>query len=168
MGNLERKKSRPCFQGRDIVARGTTLVRLCFTTQAFTSTDASCVILIAEKVRMKHRYPCAVMGAPIIVSTRKMRVVGMQLQGFIRFRFRNSDCSEYLSLYPISAHGTLCNTSRYLLSLFIAFTIFTGYIIAELTKKSMSNSSWSNCFHYSTPYISIRLRRSPRLLSYCA
>ena len=69
----------------------------------------------------------------------------MQLQGFIRFCFQNSDYSEYLSLYPISAHGTLCNTSRYLLSLFIAFTIFTGYIIAELTKKSMSNSSLSNC-----------------------
>ena len=160
MGNLERKKSRPCFQGRDIVTRGTTLVRPCFTTQAFTSTDASCVILIAEKVRMKHRYPCAVMGAPIIVSTRRTRVVGMQLQGFIRFCFQNSDCSEYLSLYPISAHGTLCNTSRYLLSLFIAFTIFTGYIIAELTKKSMSNSSLSNCLilmvnqfnEYSTKY----------------
>ena len=52
--------------------------------------NASCVILIAEKVRMKHRYPCAVMGAPIIVSTRKMRVVGMQLQGFIRFCFQKS------------------------------------------------------------------------------
>ena len=138
MGNLERKKSRPCFQGRDIVTRGTTLVRPCFTTQAFTSTDASCVILIAEKVRMKHRYPCAVMGAPIIVSTRKIRVVGMQLQGFIRFCFQNSDYSEYLSLYPISAHGTLCNTSRYLLSLFIAFSysIFTYTVYYINFKKS--------------------------------
>ena len=97
---------------------------------------------------MKHRYPCAVMGAPIIVSTHEMCVVGMQLQGFIRFCFQNSDYSEYLSLYPISAHGTLCNTSRYLLSLFIAFTIFTGYIIAELTKKSMSNSRFIELFTY--------------------
>lgn len=140
MGNLERKKSRPCFQGRDIVTRGTTLVRLCFTTQAFTSTDASCVILIAEKVRMKHRYPCAVMGAPIIVSTHEMCVVGMQLQGFIRFRFRNSDCSEYLSLYPISAPGTLCNTSRYLLSLFIAFSYSIFYLYSLLYQFQKINS----------------------------
>ena len=144
---MERKKSRPCFQGRDIVTRGTTLVRLCFTTQAFTSTDASCVILIAEKVRMKHRYPCAVMGAPIIVSTRKMRVVGMQLQGFVRFCFQNSDCSEYLSLYPISAHGTLCNTSRYLLSLFIAlsYSILPIQFTISISKNQLFFVLYKDC-----------------------
>ena len=47
----------------------------------------------------------------------------MQLQGFVRFCFQNSDYSEYLSMYPFAANGTLCNIFRYLLSLFIAFDI---------------------------------------------
>lgn len=56
--------------------------------------------------------------------------VGMQLQVFVRFRFRNSGVwPSYLSMCPFSANGTLCDVSRYLFVLFIAFGIFNFQII---------------------------------------
>lgn len=72
-----------------------------------------------------HRYPYAVMGVPIIVSTLSDNVVGMRLRGVIRFLCRNFDLSKYLSLYPLSANGTLCNNFRYLLVLFLALSYFS-------------------------------------------
>ena len=115
------KKIRPCFQGRMVdpwchlsssVSRGTDLYKYGR-------------LYEHRKCYTRHRYPYAVMGVPIIVSTLSDNVVGMRLRGVIRFLCRNFDLSKYLSLYPLSANGTLCNNFRYLLVLFLALSYFS-------------------------------------------
>ena len=67
-----------------------------------------------------------------------MYAVGMQLQGFVRFRRRNSDRSEYPSVCPFSANGTLWNISGYLLSLFIAlWYLILGHSITRPGKSKV-------------------------------
>ena len=116
---FEHKKIRPCFQGRiknpwchlsSPVSHNIGLDKYRYLCE------------LKQKSTDSHRYSCAVMGAPIIVSALSNNAVGMQLRGVIRFLYGNFDCSKYLSLHPLSANGTLCNNSGYLLVLFIAFS----------------------------------------------
>ena len=122
------KKSRPCFQGRDAN------IPWCHLSSPVIRKHRP------RRVRAvssgKHRYTCAVMGAPIIVLARRQGpAFGMRLQGVIRLpigsfvlRSRLSRCkTKYLFLYPFSAAGILCNISRYLL---VLFTALSGMIVA--------------------------------------
>ena len=117
------KTSRPCFQGRDVCIPWYHL-----SSPAFHSRRP-------HGVRARGRYPCAVMGAPIIVSAPLGGAVGMRLQGLLDSP-GGTPLPEYLPVHPFSAAGTLWGVSRYLLVLFTALSGSKGTMAGAKSQRS--------------------------------